>query len=187
MNQELTIAEEVKKFLSDRGMFPNQVEDVFKLASEYYAHNEMVGRWNDKPSDYGQAPIMNIILANVKDIALKYIDETCPEAWFRIAFLTLKDQIAFVGNGNGGNILEKELQEEVLNIIDKIDYDIAEDLISPKCVLNKLINIETWNYVKEEAANNLKLNKPTHILYGYWKNIVAGIVPIEYKLVCKDL
>jgi hypothetical protein len=87
-----TLLDELKDYLHNKGMFENQVEDVVKLVIEDESMKEMKGRWNDTQEDYGSAPMIKIIILSARPIALKYIDDNCPQAWFRPMFLSLKEQ-----------------------------------------------------------------------------------------------
>jgi len=64
------------------GMFADQARDIVDRCKpiEY-----MDGRWNHSFIDYPDL-IRTLLWIAVKPIALEYIDEKCPQAWFRPMF-----------------------------------------------------------------------------------------------------
>lgn len=90
-----TFKQFAEQFLTDNGMFDNQVADVMKRLMESEAADPMRGRWDQAMSGY-PAIMKNVLVLNVKAEALKYIDENCPEAWFRPCFLPADQQKAFM-------------------------------------------------------------------------------------------
>jgi len=96
IGENLTLGEELQLFLHKNGMFETQVNDVFKLIVADESMKEFRCRWDDKAKDYGLAPIVAMIQLAAKPIALKYIDDNCPEAWFRPMFLSLAEQTALM-------------------------------------------------------------------------------------------
>jgi hypothetical protein len=75
--------------LEKNGLFNHQALDVFTLVEKNMS--EMRSRWNDDVSGY--PPVMkNIVWANVKIVTLKYIETTCPDAWFKPMFETKKEK-----------------------------------------------------------------------------------------------
>jgi hypothetical protein len=83
--QMTTIAERMRENLNQQGMFPEQVAAVMERVYAAPENAPMKNRWNDKPEDYPPA-ITALAWATVKRHALAYIDETCPQAWFRPLF-----------------------------------------------------------------------------------------------------
>lgn len=65
------------------GMFPNQAKEVMTRHKE--SEKTMEGRWHHPMTDY-EGPILRVTQMNIWSTALKYIDETCPMAWFRPMF-----------------------------------------------------------------------------------------------------
>lgn len=100
-----TLADEVKTSLINKGLFPTQIDDVFPLIVNNEAMAEFKYRWNDKTSDYGPAPIVATMMMVVDPIVLKYIDDTCPQAWFRPMFLSGSERTKFIED----NFTEKQL------------------------------------------------------------------------------
>jgi hypothetical protein len=94
-----TLLDGLKEYLHKNGMFENQIEDVVKLIVEDESMKEMKGRWGDTKEDYGSAPMLQIIIISARPIALKYIDDNCPQAWFRPMFLSLKEQQEYINKG----------------------------------------------------------------------------------------
>jgi hypothetical protein len=82
----MTFYEFFEDKLYNCGMFKDQCKEVLKLAMEDNVLNDtMDNRWNDKISDYPEF-LLAIIWLSIKDAALKYIEENCPEAWFKPIF-----------------------------------------------------------------------------------------------------
>lgn len=81
----MTIANEVKKFLVDRGMFEDDANAVLERMKTAPENGAMKDRWNDPVSDYPPA-IKALALFSAKKHGLEYIDENIPKAWFRPMF-----------------------------------------------------------------------------------------------------
>ena len=87
----MTFNEIMKKFLVDNGMFDEQVSAVMDSATTHEMFSELKGRTHEDESSY--PPIMrHICVISIKVVALEYIDEHCPKAWFRPCFLSLAEQ-----------------------------------------------------------------------------------------------
>ncbi len=77
--------------LEQMGMFKSQATEVMnKVVTESRENVESINRefkdrWGDDSNDY--PPIcLNLVFMGIEPIALEYIKETCPEAWFRPIF-----------------------------------------------------------------------------------------------------
>jgi hypothetical protein len=71
--------------LFNNGMFEDNVSAVIELAKKDEVLDSMSGRWTDKTDDY--PPFMEkIFILSLDHVALKYIDENIPQAWFRPVF-----------------------------------------------------------------------------------------------------
>lgn len=80
-----TFKQKIIQDLTDSGFFPEQASEVFDRLVEHPAQIYMQGRWND---DYTSYPpmMLNILAVAVDSIALDYIKEKMPNAWFRPMF-----------------------------------------------------------------------------------------------------
>ncbi len=80
-----TFKQKIIQDLTDSGFFPEQALEVFDRLVEHPAQISMQGRWND---DYTSYPpmMLNILTVAVDSIALDYIKEKMPNAWFRPVF-----------------------------------------------------------------------------------------------------
>lgn len=79
--------QKLESMLIKRGMFDSQVESIMKIAIPEL--NELVGRYDitwDRPSDEYPDVIYNILFIAIKPIALKWINENKPKAWFKPMF-----------------------------------------------------------------------------------------------------
>lgn len=81
----ITLKQAVIEELTNSGFFPDQALEVFERLVTDPAQKSMEGRWDDDYTDYPK-PIFSILLVAVKSIALKYIEEKIPDAWFRPMF-----------------------------------------------------------------------------------------------------
>ncbi len=72
--------------LMSKGMFEEQSKTVAASVMAANAVADMQSRWNNKVEDY--PPIMKVLIwLTVKKEALKFIDQNCPQAWFREMFV----------------------------------------------------------------------------------------------------
>jgi len=71
--------------LFNSGLFDAQIDAVMERVKAAPENEAMQGRWNDDASGY-PPPLLNVAWFSVKHHALGYIDETCPQAWFRPLF-----------------------------------------------------------------------------------------------------
>jgi hypothetical protein len=84
-NQMKTFNQILTQRLQQNGMFENQAVEVMKLywASDLACTSAGLA---DKPVNGYSEQIENLIWAGVRIIALKYINENCPKAWFKAVF-----------------------------------------------------------------------------------------------------
>lgn len=74
-----------EEFCFERGMFEDQAKAVVDTVIESDKNGAMAHRWSDDIEGY--PPQMKaVIAASVKAHALRWIDEHCPQAWFRPVF-----------------------------------------------------------------------------------------------------
>lgn len=76
-----------EKMLFERGMFEDQAKEVMDLAIPvcdsqvpYYKIT-----W-DRPADEYPEPFYSIVFLSIKPVALKYIEDNIPNAWFKAIF-----------------------------------------------------------------------------------------------------
>lgn len=81
----MTTREKVIKQLEDNGMFLEQAEQVFKKAQPLLKRDDYTITWDRPASEYPE-PFYNVLWVMIKPIALQWIDENCPQAWFRPMF-----------------------------------------------------------------------------------------------------
>jgi hypothetical protein len=81
----MTIKEKLIEMLTSQGMFESQATEVFERMKADEANAAMQGRWHDSFEDYPPA-MLNIMWVSAKRTALAYIEETCPQAWFKPLF-----------------------------------------------------------------------------------------------------
>ena len=84
----MTLAELLKECLVERGMFLQDADVVFVTASKIIEEGSPNYRftWD---ADYIQYPasLRKMIITVMMGEALKWIDENCPKAWYREAFV----------------------------------------------------------------------------------------------------
>ncbi len=71
--------------LTSSGFFPDQALEVFNLFVEQPAQSSMKGRWDEDVTGYPKM-ILSISLVAIRSVALDYIKEKMPNAWFRPMF-----------------------------------------------------------------------------------------------------
>jgi hypothetical protein len=84
----MTTREKFKKFLTDKGMFDEQAEEVMKafipkadsLATSYQI------TW-DRPAEEYAPSLYSVLSITLKEEAIKWIDTNCPKAWYREMFI----------------------------------------------------------------------------------------------------
>ena len=74
-----------KKYLFENGMFEEQAAQVVEMAKKDEANESMKNRWGDDVEGY--PPVMlSILRVSLNDIAVRWIDENQPKAWYRPMF-----------------------------------------------------------------------------------------------------
>ncbi len=81
----MTVKEKGLARLYECGLFQDQAEAIMELVIADPANKSMKERWNDAIEDYPQA-LWNVLWLSIKRVTRKYIEEHCPEAWFRSMF-----------------------------------------------------------------------------------------------------
>ena len=78
--------EKIKDMLIENGMFDGQADQVLDLLIDDLAARSMTGRWNDDIEGY-HSQLLAVIWRSARRIALGWIDENLPQAWFRPMFV----------------------------------------------------------------------------------------------------
>lgn len=86
----MTIEQELYRRIFECGVFDKDVAAIIERVKASPENEAMITRWNDDVDDYPSAMI-SIAWLSAKRHALEYIDENCPQAWFRGAF---EDQVS---------------------------------------------------------------------------------------------
>jgi hypothetical protein len=84
----MTVRNVLEKMLVDKGMFESQAKEVIDLSIPKL--NELVGGYQikmDLPSNHYDEQFYNILYGIIKPIALTWIDNNKPMAWFREMFV----------------------------------------------------------------------------------------------------
>jgi hypothetical protein len=77
-----TFENHVKQYLVNGGFFENQAEQVFEVVKNAKENESMAGRWDDNIDDYPEV-MARVVLLTTRRLALEWIDENAPRAWFR--------------------------------------------------------------------------------------------------------
>lgn len=96
-----------KQQLQQHGMFESQATEVMaRIVSDPNFMGGTMDRWTDMIEDY--PPLMPVmIFSAIKEVGLKFIDETCPKAWFRPMFLPVEERDAWLKAEGFDKFLEK--------------------------------------------------------------------------------
>jgi len=81
----MTIEEALKDMLFQRGLSQADSAAIVDKAKTEPDMQPMRGRWQEDSAEY-PPDFMITIWFSVKDVALAYIDEHCPGAWYRPLF-----------------------------------------------------------------------------------------------------
>lgn len=84
----MTTREKFESMLVKNGMFESQAKKVMDIAipelKELYSANDITF---DRPSEEYPSVLYSIIFIAIKPIALKWIEQNCPQAWFKPMFM----------------------------------------------------------------------------------------------------
>jgi hypothetical protein len=84
----MTVKEKLTNMLIERGMFLPQANEVMELAVPKL--NDLVEDYsvslNSNSTDYPQV-IYNVLFMSIRPVALKWIDDNLPQAWYRDMFV----------------------------------------------------------------------------------------------------
>ena len=79
----MKIREYAKDYLTKGGMFPNDADTV--LATVEAETKQMVGRWDEDTEGY-PSQLLAVLRFVLNRAALDWIDEHCPQAFYRAMF-----------------------------------------------------------------------------------------------------
>ena len=81
----MTFEERLNELLVEHGMWPGQAQAIVDRVKAAKRNESMEGRWDDQIEDY-PPQMLAVLWMSVRTEALVYIDENCPQAWFRPMF-----------------------------------------------------------------------------------------------------
>lgn len=85
----MTTREKLIEMCIDNGMFPEQAKEVVELAISEI--DKLVDGYKttwDRPANEYPDGLYAVMFLTVADVAIKWIDENLPKAWFRSMFLS---------------------------------------------------------------------------------------------------
>lgn len=82
----VTFQEYFLKYLQDNSLSYEMATTILERCKSDLQLKDMSGRWKNDINEY-PASIRIIVKQRINQIALAYIDEVLPEAWFRVIFL----------------------------------------------------------------------------------------------------
>ncbi len=82
----MTLEDWVKQYLNNAAMFPDDINAVYDRFVKRPENECFKDRWHDQISDY-PVSLQAGLLISLKRTALDYIDEVCPDAWYRPIFV----------------------------------------------------------------------------------------------------
>jgi len=71
--------------LTDHGMWPKDAETIFERVKDHEINQSITQRWNDQVDEYPKV-MSETLWMGAKSIALEWIDENQPEAFYRPLF-----------------------------------------------------------------------------------------------------
>ncbi len=95
-----TFLSELQARLEQNGMFESQAKAVIQLMLEDEVSSIMGQRWTENPDHYPPS-LVDMLWVSCSRYALRYIDQHCPQAWFRPCFLPPSEQAAFLAKTKG--------------------------------------------------------------------------------------
>lgn len=82
----MTIEQELKNMLMNNAVPSSHTDAIINKAKETESFELMEGRWGDSSGYYNQQ-FKDLVWSSLRQVALEYIDENIPKAWFRPAFV----------------------------------------------------------------------------------------------------
>lgn len=81
----MTFEQKIVEMLIGNGLFADQAREIIDLAKLDRSLVSMEKRWSEDVADFPDTVLVGAWLS-VQDVALEWIDEHCPLAWFRPLF-----------------------------------------------------------------------------------------------------
>lgn len=78
----MNFKDKMTQALINRGIFDDEAAEVVRLAMDHESLADMKQRWMEDTGNYPKM-MVSIVWISVQAIALDYIDNNCPKAWFR--------------------------------------------------------------------------------------------------------
>ena len=91
----MSFSTNLKKYLTDKGMFDTQADQVIEQFKSDPQNESMAGRWDDSENDYPIQMTVDLI-ACLNRFTLAWIEENLPQAWFKLMFLSEDDRNAIL-------------------------------------------------------------------------------------------
>lgn len=85
MENMMTFEEKMKNLLVANGMFESQADGVITMAKTHDALYSFADNWQKDISTYPDM-MVNVVWMGIKRVAVLWIDEHMPQAWYREMF-----------------------------------------------------------------------------------------------------
>jgi hypothetical protein len=85
MSKSLTVKEQMLEGLTSKGLSDDEARIVFAASLERLEPKGYALSWDAPASDYPE-PVYAVASVILDEMALAYIDQHCPKAWFRPMF-----------------------------------------------------------------------------------------------------
>lgn len=83
----MTFEDKARELMSERGMFPNDIETVLERIKNDEANESLKSRWHDHIEGYPQPVTTALLWFTVRTHVVEWIDEHKPNFWFRPLFV----------------------------------------------------------------------------------------------------
>lgn len=80
-----TVKQKCLNFLMENGLWPDQADQVFERAKPKLEVGGYKMLWGRPSSEYPDV-LYAVMFLTLKTVGLEWIDENCPQAWFRPMF-----------------------------------------------------------------------------------------------------
>ena len=85
LEEPVTLKQKAISLLTERGMFDRDAEEVFEMVKADPSNAAMANRWNDEVERYPKQ-MLPILLFSVKRSVVAWIEQNCPQAWYKPLF-----------------------------------------------------------------------------------------------------
>ena len=82
----MTFEEMVIKYCTDRGLFPDQADEVVAKCKSDDSFNSMAARWGHSVTEYPSS-VGSVFMVSAKRVALEWANDNCVGAWFLPLFV----------------------------------------------------------------------------------------------------